>query len=453
MMVPRPSSDLSRRRFLQAATAIGASLALARAEDLIDEGKPSSGGDDLKVALIGIGAQGRVLLDAVLKIPGVRLVAVCDIWEYARQYGERYLKKNGHPVQAYADFEDMLSKEKNLDAVIIATPDFWHAPQTNTCLKAGLHVYCEKMMSNTIDGAKSMVQTMRETGKLLQIGHQRRSNPRYLVALNRLVKEARLLGRIMAANGQWNRAVGEDLGWPKKSVIPLETLQRYGYSDMQTFRNWRWYSRYGGGPLSDLGAHQIDIFNWFFGGPPATVLGGGGNDYYPNHEWFDNAMVIFEYHTPEGAARAFYQTLTTTSGGGGYYEQFMGTEGTLKMSENPKYTSIYREARAPAWDQWVRRRYLVSAKDEATLDGGSMASEAKVDARETASLDEYKLPVVLDKAIHQPHLENFFQAIRGKAKLNCPADEAFVSEIAIFKAIEAVTAKKMITIEPKDYQI
>jgi len=444
---------MSRRRFIQAATALGASLTFARAQDLVSHGNPSGGDDDLRIALIGVGAQGRVLLDAALKIPNVRFVAVCDIWEYARQYGERYLKKSGHPVRAYADFEDMLAKEKDLDAVLVASPDFWHAPHTNTCLKAGLHVYCEKMMSNTIDGAKSMVRTMRETGRLLQIGHQRRSNPRYLVALNRLIKEARLLGRIMAANGQWNRAVGEDLGWPKKAAIPQETLRRYGYADMQQFRNWRWYSQYGGGPLSDLGAHQIDIFNWFFGGPPATVLAGGGNDYYPNHEWFDNAMVIFEYQTPEGAARAFYQTLTTTSGGGGYYEQFMGTEGTLKISENPNYTAIYREARAPAWDAWVRRHYLVSAKDELAQGAGDEASESRVDARETAALAEYKLPVVLDKAIHQPHLENFFQAIRGQAKLNCPADEAFVSEIAIFKAIEAVVSKKMITIQPADYQI
>ena len=77
----------------------------------------------------------------------------------------------------------MLDKEKQLDAVIIATPDFWHAQHTIDCLKAGKHVYCEKEMSNTLEGARSMVLAQRETGKLLQIGHQRRSNPRYLHCL------------------------------------------------------------------------------------------------------------------------------------------------------------------------------------------------------------------------------------------------------------------------------
>ena len=123
-------------------------------------------------------------------------------------------------VRAYENYEDLLAKEKDLQAVVIATPDFCHAPMTNTALKAGLHVYCEKMMSNTIDGARSMVQTMRETGKLLQIGHQRRSNPRYLFTLNRLLHEAQFCGRLTAAQAQWNRAVKEDFGWPKKYEMP-----------------------------------------------------------------------------------------------------------------------------------------------------------------------------------------------------------------------------------------
>ncbi len=442
-------AGLDRRRFLQTAAAAGAALILSSPSLLPGEDAPPAPGrsDDLKIALIGVGAQGRVLMDDTLKIPGVRFVAVCDIWDYNRQYGERYLKKNGFPVNAYLDFEDMLAKEKSLDAVIVATPDFWHAPITNTCLKAGLHVYCEKMMSNTIEGARSMVKTMRETGKLLQIGHQRRSNPRYLVALNRLIREAKILGRVTAINGQWNRAVAPDLGWPQRAVIPPDVLKKYGYDDMNAFRNWRWFKKYGGGPLSDLGAHQIDVFNWFLGGPPNTVLAGGGNDYYPDHEWFDNAMVIYEYDRPEGVVRAFYQVLTTTSAGGGYYEQFMGIDGTLKMSENPKYTAIYREATAPDWEQWVRLHYLATGTAVASADDDA---PDRVDARETAELASYKLPVVLNQAIHQPHLENFFQAIRGQAKLNCSAEEAFRSEIAVFKAIEAVYAKTMIYLQPQD---
>src|SRR5208283_1109186 len=136
--------------------------------------------------------------------------------------GDRYLKKIGNEVHSYENYEDLLAKEKDLQAVIVATPDFWHAPITNTCLKAGLHVYCEKMMSNTLDGARSMVKTMRETGKLLQIGHQRRSSPRYIFALNKLVRDAEIFGRLTAAHAQWNRAVTDDFGAPKHSEISPE---------------------------------------------------------------------------------------------------------------------------------------------------------------------------------------------------------------------------------------
>lgn len=432
----------SRRDFLRAAAGTGAALVLTSPGAL----RASSSANELRIALVGLGAQGRVLMDAVLKIENVRFVAVCDIWDYALTYGERLLKKMDQEVRGYSDYREMLDKEKDLDAVLVATPDFWHAPITNDCLRAGLNVYCEKMMSNTIEGARSMVQTMRETGKLLQIGHQRRSNPRYIVALERLYKKG-LLGRVTAANAQWNRAAAADLSWPKKATMSEELLHKWGYEDMNQFRNWRWFKKYGGGPLSDLGAHQIDIFNWFFDGPPVSVLAGGGNDYYPNHEWFDNAMVIYEYQTADGPARAFYQVLTTTSAGGGYFEQFMGIDGTLKISENPKLTALYREAHAPSWDEFVAQHLLRVPKAPPT---SRFDEETKVDARETAALAAYELPVVLNKAIHQPHLENFFNAIRGEAKLNCPADEAFRSEYAVFKAIEAVYAEKMIRIDPEE---
>jgi len=441
------AGGLGRRRFLKTAGAAGLTLALAPLRSAYGQ---TESADALNIALVGLGAQGRVLMDAMLKIPGVRFVAICDIWPYARTYGQRYLKKNGFEVRAYESHREMLEKEKDLHAVVVASPDFWHAPITNDCLRAGHHVYCEKMMSNTIEGARSMVHTMRETGKLLQIGHQRRSNPRYLVARNRLLNEAHLLGRITAANAQWNRAVSADLGWPNHTAMPAELLAKYGYSDMHQFRNLRWFKKYGGGPLSDLGAHQIDILNWFFDVSPSTVIASGGKDYYPTHEWLDNAMVIYEYKLPEGMARAFYQVQTTTSAGGGYYEQFMGTEGTLRMSENPKYTQINREAAAPPWDQWISRHLLAAAKAPAKGDDDSSAND-KVDARETAELAAYYLPVVLNKAIHQPHLENFFNAVRGKGTLNCPADEAFKSEMAVFKAIEAVETRSLVTCHPSDF--
>ena len=442
-MVNQP---LTRRDFLGTTAVAGAGLLLAScspdSKTAVNKGSVLN---KLNIALIGCGAQGQVLLDSLQVIEGIRLCAVVDVWDYQRNSNVRRLKDNGFDVKGYRDYEELLANEKDLQAVVVAVPDFWHAPVTNACLKAGLHVYCEKMMSNTIEGARSMVETMRQTGKLLQIGHQRRSNPRYVFALNRLVRDAQICGRMTAAQAQWNRAVTNDLGWPKHSELKPADLAKYGFKDMHQFRNWRWFKGLGGGPLSDLGAHQIDIFNWWFDTTPRSVMASGGADYYQNHDWYDNAMVIYEYQLKDRVARAFYQVQTTTSAGGGYFEMFMGDEGTLKMSENPSITALYREDRAKSWDELVAKNYLrTSAVAKAPSDA------EKVDVRETAPLLQYDIPVSFNKKIHQPHLENFFNAVRGTAKLNCPGDEAFRSEYVIHKANEAVAAQKMIAISAKE---
>ncbi len=437
---------MDRRNFIKKGAIASGGIILAP-HILKSASAAAASGSEINVALIGMGVQGRVLLDSMLNIPGLRFRAVCDIWEYSRRYGVRKLAKAGYEVNGYENIEDLLEKEKDLDAAIIATPDFWHARHTNACLQAGLHVYCEKMMARTIEEARSMVQTSRQTGKLLQIGHQRRSNPRYIHTLENLIRKARIPGRLTNANAQWNRSVTPDIGWPRKYEIPAETLKRYGYADMHQFRNWRWFRDLSGGPISDLGAHQIDIFNWFFDAPPTTLFASGGADYYPNREWYDNVMVIYEYESPEGTARAFYQTLTTTSAGGGYFEYFMGDEGSIKISENPRITKIYREERAAEWDKWSDLNYIRRSAAPPKTD------ETKIDVRETAPLASYDIPIVLDKPLHQPHLENFFNAIHGKAKLTADGEHSFKSEAAIFPVNAAVASKKLHVFKPEDFAV
>jgi predicted dehydrogenase len=441
-----PASSVSRRDFLKTGTAAGAGAMLG---SLGRTARAQSPGNKVNVALVGFGAQGRVLLESLQKMPEVRITAICDVWDYARTYGARLLKAQGLEVRDYPDHETMLEKEKDLQVVIVATPDFTHAPITNAALKAGLNVYCEKMMSNTIEGARSMVRTMKETGKLLQIGHQRRSNPRYIFARERLLKEAKICGQLTAAHAQWNRAIAPEFGWPKGKEIPEAELKRQGYDSMRQFRNWRWFRALGGGPLSDLGAHQIDIFGWFIDHHPTAVLASGGSDYFKDYEWYDQALAIFEFARPEGMVRASYQTLSTTSAGAGYYEYFMGINGSLRISENPRMTAVYREAHAPKWDEWVAKNYL-----RAIAPPPAPASQPMtVDVRESPPPDAYNMPMVMNKPYHMPHLENFLAAVRGEGKLNCPADEAFRGELPVHKANEAIAARKTLEIKPEEYDV
>jgi len=458
-----PSSEtpsVNRRDFIASTAAVGG-LAIA-APSII---KAQSSSDEINVGLIGFGQQGQVQVEASINIPNIKFRALCDIWPYAQKKGIGTLLRYGHDVRqnAYTNYEEMLEKEaKNIDAVLIATPDFMHAPMTVAALQAGKHVYCEKLMSNTVEGARSMVEASQKSGNLLQIGHQRRSNPRYLHAKEKLVNGkdqggAGIFGRITHANGQWNRAVSDARTIRDRYNLDEATLKANGYESMHQFLNWRWFKKLGGGPISDLGAHQIDIFNWFMDAKPTSVMASGGVDYYNNYEWHDNVMSIYEYDTPKGTARAFYQVLTTTSAGGGFFEYFMGDEGCMKISEIPRLTKIYREARAPEWDGWIEREIL----KQSAASKKAESEEVKVDVRESAALVEYLLPVELKKKIHQPHLENFFEAVRmhgsdkAKAKehLKCPGETAFETAVTVLKVNEAVESQQTLKFNSDEFKI
>jgi predicted dehydrogenase len=443
---------LSRRDFLAKST-LGAGLVLG-APSVLRAKEAGATTDDIRVGFIGCGKQHEVLFNAMVNIPGIRYVAACDIMK--ARVGRTFSTIKSRfdtKINRYLDAEEMLEKEE-LDAVFVSTPDFWHAPHTIMALEAGCDVYCEKMMSNTLEGARSMVAAMDRTGKLCQIGHQRRSNPRYRYTLEQLIQKEQICGQIVNINGQWNRALSSSQDIVSKpSILPdAETLRKAGFNTgadhelsldelRHRFLNWRFYTDLSGGPISDLGAHQIDIFNWYLGCQPTSLMASGGRSYFKDREHFDNVMCIFDYDTPQGNVRAFYQVLTTTSSGGGYYESFMGAEGTINISEREAYTKIYKESGADSakWDNLVRRGFL---KKEAA--GKAAGGADAIASYESAPPDEYALPGGLSKAPHQPHIENFLDTIRGNAKLTCDARHALESEAPIYWVNQAAESKETI---------
>jgi predicted dehydrogenase len=454
---------LSRRDFFKSSAAAGLGAALAGttlAAQSREAAPPNKTGTptgnknperapEIRVALIGAGEQGRVLLESCLRIPGIRIAAVCDIWSYSQQYARGYLRKYGQDPAIYENYLDLLAKEKSLAAAIVASPDWMHHEQANACMNAGLHVYCEKEMSNSLEKARTIVETARRTGRLCQIGHQRRSNPRYLHAIDRLIRGKKILGRVNLAYAQWNRSKADMLGWPKTYPIPPEKLQAYGYNTMAEFRNWRWFKKFGGGPIVDLGSHQIDLFSWVFGVNPSTVTASGGVDYYKGREWYDNVMAIYEFETPEGTARALYQVQTTTKNGG-FFEVFMGDDGALQISEVAQRGNwAMREAHAPEWNSLVKEGLLFS---EAPVIQKVDTRNIFVDVRVTAEAGRWPIPVDLAKPAHQPHLENFFDAIRLGTRLSCPAELAYESAVAVLKVNDAVRSRAMIRFRPEMFK-
>lgn len=445
----RDGKSVSRRNFMEITAGAAALGAWA-----IPSPTFAAPGDDIEVAIIGSGSQGRNLMMMCTKIKNVKFRAVCDVWSYSQDYASKLIGKFGHKVNVYEDYRDMLAKEKTLNAVIIASPDCVHAEHTNACLRAGLDVYCEKEMSNTIEGAASMVRAQRDTGKLLQIGHQRRSNPRYHLG-TKLIKKDKVLGTITHVSGQWNRRHRLDLGWPKGREMDPALLKKYGYETMDQYRNWRNYRQFSGGPIADLGSHQIDIFSWYLNAHPTSVMASGGIDYYKTkgRDWYDNIFTIYTFDTvqngKEQTVRGIYQVLNTTSHGG-FFETFMGDGGTLVVSEDTSKGFFFREPTENQRMQWEDQSKKVDAM-------GAKAITLKVGASLKAKKDPKTLKLLADakKAPHLLHLENFFEAVAmNKAShLTCPVDIGYETAVSVLTANVAVDQKKQIDFTPDMFKV
>jgi predicted dehydrogenase len=478
------SRFMDRRGFLRNSAAVaGGTLLLGTSKSAMAQA--TAAGRTIKCALVGCGAQGDALRIASKTVTGIQWVAVADIWKYNRTpMARRMALENKHQVEGtvteYESIEELLEQEPTVEAVFIATPDFLHAPFSRMALEKGKSVYCEKMMSNTIDGARDMVKAGRENKGIFQIGHQRHSNPRYLNLRDNVIRKNNLLGRVTHCYGQWNRGVSASvpLGVPKNQDIPQEMLSKYGYEDMLQFRNWRFFSKYGAGPLSDLGAHQIDMFNWVYDTTPLSIIATGGVDYYDGStgedgqpkakfELPDNVMCLYEYKIPTGTMRAYYQVLTTT-GSQGFYEKHMGVKGSAIISEAALYNQVYAEP-GNDWTQFGEGEHPFIAKAQDKIKNKfweqnrnwekpkppSYTAVSAADVRESKALDQWELNVTLSERPHAPHVRNFIESVQtnNADHLNCNVVSAFKSCVTVLKAYEAIEKGTKVLFTPEDFTV
>lgn len=467
---------MDRRNFLRTGVMTGAGVYLATSKGAVAQ--TESGEKVLNVAIVGCGAQGQRLLLASNELTGIKLIACADIWPYNRRIVAARIKAKYGACNEYESLEEMLAKEPSIDCVLIATPDFLHAPYTRMSLQAGKATYCEKMMSNTIEAAADMVKAQRETGGILQIGHQRQSNPRYKNLRDNVLNGNKLLGRVTHCYGQWNRgtAASAPLPVPKAGGLDAATLSKHGYGSMEEFLNWRYFSKYGGGPIADLGAHQIGMFNWFFNTTPVSVIATGGVDYFDGSpgpdgtpkakfELPDNVMAMYEFKTQEGTMRAYYQVLTTT-GSQGYYEKLMGVDGSAVISEQASINQIYKEPGSMLnWNQFAEGDHPVLARTSESVyhkvwekpkpwtRPDSWLDVPTTDSRVSKGLEAWELGVRMTGAFHAPHLDNFFTAARKKdpSLLNCPVDDAFRTCVTVLKCYESIKSGAKYVFKPEDF--
>ena len=446
--------NLNRRSFVKGAAVAGAflpSFNILHAEEATIGPKD----DTINVALIGFGAEARVLSASLVRIPGVRVRAVCDIWKFQCQQAKQFFKSYGMDVTTYEDYREMLDKEdKNIDAVVIATPDWMHCEHTCACLRAGKHVYCEKEMSNKLEQAAEMCRVQKETGKLLQIGHQRRSNPRYRHCFENVVPH--MLGRITTAYAQWNRTLAPFFS--VKRPPKQEILTKYGYENAEQYLNWRWFYKYGGGSMVDLGSHQIDLFIWAWGVPPSSVRAVGGKDAFnPPRMAYDRMYCIYEFAMPDGTKNeAIYQVISSNARGG-FYEQFMGVNASLTIAEiSARGNTVQRELRQGGlsdadWQKFIDKGWILPSEGDAIKK--EVTKDIAVDTRISAQANGNALAVTMNKPAHMPHLENFFAACRHGAALNCPCELAYESAVAVLAANVSADRGEVYRFKPEEFKV
>jgi len=265
---------------------------------------PSSG--ELTIGFIGLGRRSVNLLDAFLNSEGVKIVAGCDVYGRKRTRFENtvraFYKERGiqAEVDLYEDFRDLLKRD-DINAVVIVTPDHWHAIQAIQACRAGKDVYLEKPMTFTIQEGKELVKAVRENKRILAVGSQQRSDPNFQHAV-KLVRSG-TLGNIEKVNAYvgappvpYNlpeEKIPGDLDWdfwlgPLPGDIHFNNelnppINLDPYQGEKIWGAWRWYEEMGGGFTTDWGAHMFDIAQWGLGmdgsGPVEAAPIGDGSEF------------------------------------------------------------------------------------------------------------------------------------------------------------------------------
>lgn len=279
------SEGTSRRFFLGAATAAAAA-------------RVWGANDRINVAIVGLGGRGSNHLSIYSKLPEVRVAAICDIDQSARERAEGTLQKNtGEKAKEFEDMREAFA-DPGIEAVSIATPNHWHALAAIWAMKAGKDVYGEKPACYDIYEGQKMLQTARETRRMLQIGSQHRSTPFKMKAMDAV--HGGLIGNVYMAKGlcfKRRASIGHKPDSPTPPGVNWDLFR--GPAPMRPFNalrfkyNWHWFWDTGNGDIGNQGVHEIGICRWGLGDPqwPKTAVAQGGKYAYDDDQETPNTLL------------------------------------------------------------------------------------------------------------------------------------------------------------------
>jgi predicted dehydrogenase len=319
----------SRRQFLSSAVAATALSSVSYARVL-------GANERIGVGYIGYGLIGkRHVLDFQAQ-PDVQGVAVCDVH---RPRLEECHAEVGGDARAYGDFRKLLD-DRNVQAVVVSTPDHWHALMTMLACAAGKDVYVEKPLSLFVREGRWMGDVAKRTGRVVQVGTQQRSGPHYQTARQLLQEGA--IGTLHSVRMSATRNIMPGFGAPPDSDPPqdldydlfLGPAPKRPYNPQRSLYHFRWFWDYSGGQMTNLGQHALDIVHWSLGGEPHSVCSMGGRfALEDNGETPDTQDALFDMRGPERRYTALWSHREASAGLPRIAPiEFYGTHGMLAIS-------------------------------------------------------------------------------------------------------------------------
>jgi len=336
---------MSRRLFAGGALATAASY-----------GRISGANDRIRVGAIGTGGRCQYLMQVLNQVGGNEIVAVCDVYEPRRQEARQ---KFAPGASETGDHRAVLERP-DIDAVVIGTPDHWHVPITIDACKAGKDVYCEKPVTHALAESEPLIAAVRENKRVVQTGTQQRSWAHYMQA-KQLIDDG-ALGQVTFIRTYWyqnhlHAAQGGDFDTSKldwKRFLGSASPRPF---DADQYANWRWYWDFGGGAMTDLFIHWVDVAHWITGeDTPDRATATGVTALIKQRQTPDTMSAALRYPS---AVVEFDSALLGYIEGGGL--MIRGTKGAMRLHRNG--FEIYGEI--PRYSEgWMPPKPLESVRSD-----------------------------------------------------------------------------------------
>ncbi|ADV82914.1 Gfo/Idh/MocA family protein [Terriglobus saanensis] len=405
--------------------------------------------DRVRVGIVGCGDRMKQALipsfQQHAKDKNFEFAAVSDIWNRRRDEGVAYVQKICGNTIATARNNEELYDRKDIDAVLIATADFQHAQHGVQAVRAGRDAYCEKPLADTIEDAHAIREAVKQTGKVFQVGTQRRSTPSYQKAYEYI--RSGQFGDINMVEMTWN--VNQPGRWRRPDVVPLLKEQDtdwkryllnkpYQAFDARKYLEFRLFSPFSSGIPDQWLVHQIDTVHWFSGYPhPRSVVANGGiYQWHDGRTNWDTLTAVFDYGPLDDLTKGFQVVYSSrqTNSAGGIKELYYSNAGMLDMDKQRVSPEGGLTARSAA-EMKMQPNQLKSFALSENVAAAETSANTGADPMTSANM------------------LNWMECVRSRKTPNASIDAGYSHSLALCMTVAAMKTGQRVTFDDKTQQL